>query len=271
MPRRNTSGSSTRQKFTRPFGDPTVFSVHDLADLYGLPEETVEEELLASLSHSLTNLFGYEVEAMLNDAGNLELYGYTNLRGDLQVRNIPLERIGRSALREIRRALTQNLVTTCILQEYDLLRQFTGRVLDGIVTKISESRALFVQLHPEDLYLGKKALIGFCPLRNQTPQERHIYRPGDILAFHVLKVITVCEDGIPWIDVILSRNSKRLVEGLLMKQIQQDPAMRNVKIKCVKRIAGAYSVIGSSVPLPMQVVKNVSSELKEFIRMVRLR
>ncbi len=248
-----------------------MVSISDIVELYGLPEETVEEILLAAFSHSLTNSFGYEVEALMNDAGALALYGYPSRHGELQVRNIPLERIGRPAIRQIRRTLTEDLVRRRILQEYDLLRQLTGRVLEGMVTKTLEKGPIFVKLYHDDLCLGKNTVTGTCPFRSQTPRERQTYRPGDVLAFHVLKIFPVSEDGMPRIDIVLSRNSKGLVEGLLMKQIRQDPAMGSTKVRCVKRIAGAYSVIESPVPLPLKAVKNVSDELKEYVRVVRLR
>ena len=239
-------------------------------ELYDLPEETVEEEILTSLSRSLTNIFGFEVEALLNDSGVLELYGYPNLHGDLQVRKLPLARISKPAIRQIRKCLTESLVMKRILLEYDLLRYLTGSILEGLVLKSVNPGPLFVILYQEDLCTGNKILTGICPFRSQTPRERDVYHPGDIYSFHVLKIMPIFEDGVPRINIFLSRNSKGLVEGLLLKQIRQDPSAKNVKVRCLKRIAGAYSVIESSVSLPLQAVKNVSDELKEFIRVVRL-
>lgn len=246
-----------------------MFSIRDLVELYGLPEEMVEESLLAALSHSLTDIFGYEVEAFLNDAGALELYGYPSRHGELQIQKIPLEKIGRPAIRQIRRTLTANLVRRRILEEYDLLRQLTGRVLDGMVIKAVEGGPIFAKLYHEGLCVGMNTLAGTCPYRSQTPRERQTYRPGEVLAFHVLKVLPASVDGMPRVDIILSRNSRVLVDGLLMREICQDPAMRDMKVKCVKRIAGAYSVIESPFPLPLQAIKKVSAELKEYVRVVR--
>jgi len=36
----------------------------------------------------------------------------------------------------------------------------------------------------------------------------------------------------------------------------------------VKRIAGAYSKVVSTAPIPLHVIKSVSDELKEYIRVV---
>jgi len=71
-----------------------MFDVRELADIYGLPEETVKVQLLESLSSSLAAVFGTEIEVLSSEAGNLEIYSYRDLSGDLQVRSIPLSSIG---------------------------------------------------------------------------------------------------------------------------------------------------------------------------------
>jgi hypothetical protein len=42
-----------------------------------------------------------------------------------------------------------------------------------------------------------------------------------------------------------------------------------VTVRCVKRIAGAYSEVVSTAPIPRDVIRSVSDELKEYIRVVR--
>ncbi len=247
-----------------------MLNVHELADIYGLPENIVEEELLRSLSLSLTNLFGYEVEALLNDSGVVELYSYPGSPGDLKVRNIPLSMIGRPAIRRIQRDLTVSLVKKRILRDYDLLQDLSGCVLEGMVAKAADQGPLFVRLYAEGPYgFLKNTLTGICPFRRQTPRERGTYRPGEVLSFYVLKVLPILENGIPRIEITLSRNTRGLVEGLLMKQLHKGPSIKNFKLKCIKRIAGAYAEVVSPAPLPLKAVKGVSDELKEYIRVVR--
>jgi len=82
-------------------------------------------------------------------------------------------------------------------------------------------------------------------------------------------VLPIIENGIPRIDITLSRNSKGLVEGLLMKQLYRSG--KDVKVRCIKRIAGAYAEVVSPTPLPLKAVKSVSDELKEYLHVVRTR
>lgn len=244
-----------------------MFDFHELADIYGIPEEIVEEELLRSVSLSLTNRFGCEVEAVMNDSGGIELYGYPGSTGDLRVRNIPLSKVGKSAIRSIQKDLTVSLVKRLVLREHELLRDLAGCVLDGMVMKVVDRGSLSVKLYADGFYgYLKNALIGTCPFRRQIPKERGDHRPGEVLSFHVLKVHPIVEDGVPRIDIALSRNSKGLVEGLLMKEMHR--LGRDVKVRCVKRIAGAYAEVVSPASLPPEAVRRVSDELKEYIRVV---
>lgn len=77
------------------------------------------------------------------------------------------------------------------------------------------------------------------------------------------------ENGMPRLEITLGRNGRGLVEGLIMKQVQGNPSGSNVKVRCVKRIAGAYSEVVSTAPVPRHAIKSVSDELKEYIRVVR--
>lgn len=247
-----------------------MFDVRELADIYGLPEETVRAELLESLSNSLTAIFGTEIEVMSNETGAVDIYSYRYSSGDLRVRSMPISSIGRHAIKRIRRDLILSMVKRRVLRNHELLRNLTGCVLDGMVTKTIDRGTLSVRLYADGLCSClKNTLIGECPFRRQTPKERGAHRPGDVLSFLVLRVNPIAEDGVPRIDITLSRNSKGLVEGLLMKEILRSG--KDGKVRCVKRIAGAYAEVVSPAPLPHRAVKAVSDELKEYIRVVRAR
>ena len=247
-----------------------MIDVHELAEIYGLPEETVKAELLESLSRSLTGIFGAEVEVLSSGSGALEIYRYQDSAGDLRVRSMPLFGVGRRALRQVRRDLTLALAKMRVLRDYDLFRDLAGNVIEGMVTKAVEHGSLSVRLFADSPYSSGKVIIGSCPYRRQTPKERSTYRPGDILSFQVLEVSPIMESGMPRLEVIVGRNGRGLVEGLLRKQLRKSLSGKDLKIKCVKRIAGAYSEVVSSSSLPAQDVKRVSDELKEYIRVARI-
>ncbi len=245
-----------------------MFDVRELADIYGLPEEDVKAELLESLSNSLAAVFGTEIDVLASETGSLEICSYRDSSGDLQVRSIPLSSIGRHAMKRIRRDLSLSLAKKRVLRDYDLSRDLVGRVVEGIIMKTVNQGALSIRLQATGP-CNPRSLIGLCPYRFQTPKERDTYRPGDVLSFQVLKASPVMENGMPRLEITLGRNSRRLVEGLIMKQARGNPSERNVKVRCVKRIAGAYSEVVSTAPIPRDAIKSVSDELKEYIRVVR--
>lgn len=246
-----------------------MFDVSELADIYGLPEETVKAELLESLSNSLTAIFGTEIEVLSNETGTMEIYSYRATSGDLQVGNMPISSIGRRALRRIRQNLTLALVKRRVLRDYDLCRDLVGCVLEGRVVRAVNHGALSIRLLADSPYHPGNVLVGSCPYRLQTPKERGTYRPGDILSFQVLKASPVMESGMPKLEITLGRNGRGLVEGLLLNQIRNSPSGRDIKVRCIRRIAGAYSKIVSTSPLPLHIIKSVSDELKEYIQVAR--
>jgi hypothetical protein len=245
-----------------------MFDVRELADIYGLPEETVKVELLESLSNSLAAVFGTEIEVLSSEAGNLEIYSYRDLSGDLQVRSLPVSSIGRHAIKRIRRDLSLSLAKIRVLRDYDLCSDLVGCVVEGMVMKAVNHGSLSIQLLANGL-CNPKNLAGSCPYRFQIPKERGAYRPGDVLSFQVQKVSPIMENGMPRLEITLGRNGRGLVESLIMKQVRGLPSGRDVKVRCVKRIAGAYSKVVSTEPIPLHVIESVSDELKEYIRVVR--
>jgi len=245
-----------------------MFDVRELADIYGLPEEDVKAELLESLSNSLSAVFGTEIEVLSSETGSLEIFSYRESSGDLQVRSMPLSGIGRHAIKRIRRDLALSLSKIRVLRDYDLCRDLTGHVVEGMVMKAVNRGSLSIRLQGNGPY-NPGNLIGSCPYRLQTPKERGTYRTGDVLSFQVLKVSPVMENGMPRLEITLGRNGRGLVEGLIMKQAWRDPSGRDVKVRCVKRIAGAYSEVVSTAPIPRDVIKSVSDGLKEYIRVLK--
>jgi hypothetical protein len=245
-----------------------MFDVREVADIYGIPEETVKAELLKSLSNSLSAVFGAEIEVLSSEADTLEIYSYRDSSGDLQVRSLPISSIGRHAIRRIRRDLSLSLAKIRVLRDYDLSRDLIGRVVEGIIMKAVNHGSLSIRLHANGPY-NPRSMVGSCPYRFQTPKERGTYRPGDVLSFQVLKVTPVMENGMPRLEITLGRNGRELVEGLIIKRVWENPSCKDVKTRCVKRIAGAYSEVVSTAPIPRDAIKSVSDELKEYIRVVR--
>jgi hypothetical protein len=69
--------AGTPERCAWPCGNEPMFDVRELADIYGLPEETAKAELLKSLSNSLSAVFGAEIEVLSSKQapGNLLVQG----------------------------------------------------------------------------------------------------------------------------------------------------------------------------------------------------
>lgn len=86
---------------------------------------------------------------------------------------------------------------------------------------------------------------------------------GGLLPFYVLSVQSVLVKGGVKIKIRLSRTSTGLVEHLLRDDLAGKGM--DVKVRCLKRISGAYSEIIASSLVPKECIKRVSKMLDERI------
>ena len=77
--------------------------------------------------------------------------------------------------------------------------------------------------------------------------------------FLVTSVLPVMKNGRAKVLIRLSRTTKALPEALLKEQTDEP------SIRCVRRIAGAFSEIETKRKLPREVIRAVGNELKERI------
>jgi hypothetical protein len=228
--------------------------VKELAEKYDLPEWSVQEGIERAISDILTKRFGYEVEAMFEDQ-SLRIYGYP---GD-RVKTISPESIKGRIKREIKHEIARNLLKRETLKIYSQAKTHLRTVLSGEIVRIYDSGVLNIEMNIE----GGNSLIATCDITNQTPKERGKYKEGEIMPFYILRVEAINHNGVPRIDIRVSRTSKGLPEGLLRSKVYRNNI--DADIKCVRRIAGHLSVIESNRKLPVECIREVSDELKERI------
>jgi hypothetical protein len=237
-------------------------NTHELATKYGLNGEVVKEETEKLISKILTENYKCEVVAQFNGKPNVfEIYGYPKVKGQLGEVKITPSNIGKKVYKRIITELTEALYMRAVFEDCETLKGTIKKVMAGTITQIKEG-TLFVHLY--GLSDRFEESVAICTGESQTPKERNNYMKGSVLSFHVSPSIVPVYDGLkPHIEIRLSRNSKKLTEGLIERELLN--RCLDVKIKCTKRIAGAYSLLKVSRPLPKDMIKHVSEQLKERI------
>lgn len=232
----------------------------ELSEKYRLPEWAVREEVEKALSEILTHRLGFEVEALLRNRGDtLELWGVIPRCGDIEVRRISPESVRKTLEREIKHKIALALLKQGVINHHEQLKVLIGTMVYGSISRIQPSGSLDVELQGP----AGESLTAVCDPASQTPKERGNYRRGEVLPFAVKSVQPLLINGIPRLEISLSRNSKGLVEGLLREELKNMGC--EAEIRCTKRTAGAFSEIRASKRIPRECVKHVSDTLRERI------
>ncbi len=232
------------------------FNIEDLQEKYDLAVDEVRDEVEKAISNVLTLRFGFEVEAVINiKTGVIDIYGYST-KGVLQIQQ---KDIKKPLLRDIKYSVINKFLLRTALKECKMLKKLIQTVVYGTVRKGCNSEFLYISIQDID---GREGVVGECRPESQTPKERGRIE-GMTLPFYVLSVRPIYEGTIPRIGIELSRNSKGLPEWLLKKEVFKKNM--DIKVKCVKRIAGAFSLVHVTEKIPRECIKKVSDELKERI------
>lgn len=231
-------------------------NIDEISDKYGVPEWAVKEEIEKAFSHVLSNRLGQEIEVQ-TDNSNVRIWKFAK-NGDFAI--LGTGEIKKNIIREIKWNLVKYLLKRSVLESYEMHKNKVRTVVYGTIMKQMHG-ILHVEIHPQNI--NDDIAMAVCEPASQTPKERGRYKAGEVLPFYVLSVRPVLEKEIPRLEVKLSRNSKGLAEKLIKEQIKEKSI--DIRIKCIKRVAGAYSLIESSKKIPGDCIKRVANELKERI------
>lgn len=208
----------------------------------------ITSSLLFIYTGLLTKRLGADIEAIIDKKGRIEIWRFR----DTDAYKIPHNRINRQILQELRQRIPDTLLKASILKDYHLLRHRAKTIVSGTILK-TDPDLLYVELKDTDT-----RIIAICHEGAQTPKERGRYKEGETLSFYLLSIHPVYQNGIPRLVIRLSRTSRGLVEGLLKRET-------GIDLRCECRIAGAYSHITATAPIPRDTIKEVSDQLKERI------
>lgn len=228
---------------------PEILGIDELRKKYRISEDVLMDEVERTILSCLTKRLGCEVELQWDRKGRDEfrLYGFTE---DDELINLTAY-----AIREIKWTIACNLLKRSILEKYEIFKHKEQSIAYGTIIKQGRGN-LFVELQD----IGDD-VVAVCEPAAQTPAERK-RRIAGVLPFYVLSIEPVSFNGIPRLEVRLSRNSKGLVEGLLREELEKKSL--DIRVKCIKRIAGAFSEVRASEKIPRDTIKRVSDTGKQM-------
>jgi hypothetical protein len=226
----------------------------DLLQKYGLPENLAADAIETAITRVLSTAF--RMDMLVRVQGSLEIYALS--ASDLPPRSIEPAGLSRQLQRQVRFQIERELEKRQALHERETLSSLRGRLVTGEIRQISSTGEATVALEMED-HFSRLALTGVCPVRYLPPKERQTMAVGDVKSFLVTSVLPVQKKGRAKVLIRLSRTTKTLPEALLREQTGE------TTVRCVRRIAGAFSEIETIKKLPREAIQAVSSELKERI------
>ena len=246
-------------------------SLHEMSKTYQIPCLAVIDEVENALGSALTRVHGYDVDVQITGNGTpgLRMVGYKGTREGCTISRIYPETLNKRTVKFLRRRLAMRLNERAVLEEFFTLTPLQRHVYEGKIYKTPISgKELHIDITHYDRYFGiKNSAAAVCRFIEQPLPERGRYRIGDMLVFYVLRVQAMLVNGYPKLEIYVSRSSKSLVDRLIKKYIADETGNPAVgEIKCIKRVASAYSRVVSTVRINPKILDRVSKEVNEVIR-----
>ncbi len=243
-----------QERYTRFLKDISCgVDLRAISEKYELPCDEAKEAIERSISGTLSDIFRSDVECLLTGKG-CEIYVFR----ENGVWRFPMEKLKKNILRAIKYGIVSALHTETVTRGYERLRYLAGGITGGHIAAVFEDR-IFVELDGG----ADRLVVGVCEKERQTPKERGRYRPGGYYSFYISSVTPSSNGRVPVLNVSLSRISRSLTEGLLRKELAE--RLLDIKVICVKRAAGIFSLVEVKGRIPRECIKSVSDELKERV------
>lgn len=234
-----------------------VDAVTSLSEQYEIPYEEAVEHAEFALSYALSERLGLDVHVYLRDRCRILVFD------DTQAKEVKTGQIKKKAIRHAKKFLQYRFLCLHAYRVYREAVHLVRTVVSGQILRIIKQTLYVKILNPHAAIEGGRVLIGVCSPEHQTPKERGTYWKGEILAFFVASVRGIVEEKVPRVIITLSRNSISLPE-VMLKNFLFDIGI-TTKVKAVKRIAGAYTIIHTEQKIPKEIIQRVFRELNEGI------
>lgn len=235
-------------------------SINEIAHCHGLTPAELIAEIEDVLSVHLSRQYNADVTVFCIDANQLEAVIYRKQNGGITQQTVNIDPIHLGA--HIQKQIRHQIARAAIIKEATYYKSIERQAFWGTIQKIDEERNLHVELDIDTT----EPIMALCPLNRIGVHERHgeSLTKGSRRAFHLRKIEPVLRNGTPKLKVTVDRTSKTLVVNLLREQLGN--ALRDVRIRCVKRYVGHRSIVLTSMPLPKSAIVAVDRELKERIQ-----
>lgn len=159
-------------------------------------------------------------------------------------------------LKHLRNDLERAFARRAARDALTMFRPLVGRAVLGEVVKLLDDGGLLAEVENGGYDGGKVTAI--CEKREVMVKERGSGRMNERLWFYVKSAKNADHQGLPRLDVRLSRNSMRLPELLLVKELLgRGKCVAAPRVRCVRRIAGVRSEITSSTPMDKEILRTV--------------
>lgn len=239
-----------------------MFEIAELAKKYRLPERQVKESVKQSISESLSQAMGLEVETHINGHG-LKMYSYRYRNGVPTQEEIDPGNLKKPIIRHLRLNIANKLETLSVLYAYQFASAIRHTLVEGTIRKKDEdTKTIHIDLALENSIGAYESVTAVCGPEGQPQHERNSYRLGQTMWWYVSKVEAVRTNGVPVLDISLSRRSAQL-PALLLKKRYEETSTIPCDFTCIRRIPGAFSKMLLTRRIPKEIITSVVKELGE--------
>jgi len=236
--------------------------ITSFVDKYGLNRGQIIAEIEKTFSSMLSRWYKMNV-VVLFSGNQLQAIGYPEINGVICQKTLEITTM--RGWNTIKRILDKNLSKADCMQEASSYKNQEHQMRWGEIMKKSDGLLLVeIELEPG------MPVIAECPLTKIGVHERNTraFAIGQKRAFHLRRIDPVLLNGTPRLQVVLDRVSVKLVEGLFMEQMRRQEGL---KLRCSRRFIGHKSFIEANSFLPKKVIRAVSDELREHVKVQVMR
>lgn len=237
----------------------------ELQEKYGLPEDVVEDSVSMAITRALTLAMRATIFVTPGDDG-LEIHALRRNSSADPYRVRPSS-IKPKVLRAIQYEIEKELYARKVATELDRYHFLQSQVLQGRVVKVHNDGRLDIEIEQTNLF-NQEILLAVCEKEGQPIHERGKFKVDSFHPFYVHTLKPENVRGMFRLKIVLSRNSPRLTEGLIRKEIQSRAlglSSEANQFKCIKRICGSFSQIVAEKRIEKDIIKSVTKELQENV------
>lgn len=237
--------------------------VAELAERYELSPDVANICVRQGMKQALEDAFKTEIEVSIK-SGQARIFSFA---ADGRCREIPHEDLEPNILRHIMYSVRNELTTESDHQIHRLLTCHENTIIRGAISGHGSKGSVRaeVMLKAGDEF---RTFTAVCSRRNIPHHERGTYNIGKSLWFYISTIKATRSKKTSRLEICLSRTTKTLPE-LLLRQFYIAKRGKDIGVECIRRMAGGFSQVKLDSYVPPEILRAVSDELGEAIRVVK--